>query len=107
MYKKELCSLIIKGIIGFFIGIAFITNNTSNPELPGVLLFAFFFSGLPYGWQLSGRVVGGWMVIGSIPVMMVAFLIRFIIALATGWIAYPIALVYHIVKVISYLPYSK
>ena len=31
MYKKELCSLIIKGIIGFFIGIVFITNNTSNP----------------------------------------------------------------------------
>ena len=104
MCRQELKKLIIMGVIGFIIGIIMVTS-TSTPDDPGTYVVAmalamgFFMAGLPYGWQLSGKLLGGLLVIGSIPVMVIAFILRLILAMIIGWIAYPIALIYHIVKV--------
>ena len=98
MYKEELRKLIIKGVIGFAIGFIFTFCTSPDFGFGGACIIGFFFAGLPYGWQLSGKVVGGWIVIGHIVIMLFAFALRLMIAIMTGWIAYPIALVYYIVK---------
>ena len=98
MCKEELRKLILKGIIGFIIGFIFAFTTSPDFGLGGACIIGFFLAGLPYGWQLSGRVVGGWMIIGHIGIMLIAFAIRLMIAIMVGWIAYPIALVYYIVK---------
>ena len=51
MYQEALKRLIIKGVIGFVM------------------------AGVPYGWELVGRVIGGF-VVGHIAIMIVAFILR-------------------------------
>lgn len=98
MYKEELRKLIIKGIIGFAIGFIFTFCTSPDFGFFGACTIGFFLAGLPYGWQLSGRIFGERIIIGHILIMLFAFMARFIIAILTGWIAYPIALVYYIIK---------
>ncbi len=100
MQKDILIKLIIKGLVGMTIGIVLGFITISNIDFLTVLILGIFFSGLPYGWEFSGKIIGGWLVLGSIPIMICAFLIRAIIALLVGWIAYPIALICAIVKMI-------
>ena len=97
-YKEELKKLIVKGVIGFAIG--WLYTMVKSPEIGffGACLIGLFFSGLPYGWQLSGKVVGGKFVVGHIVIMLLAFALRVMVAMLTGWVAYPVALVYYAVK---------
>ena len=89
--KEELKKLIIKGLIGVVVGVILATS-TGDKEWWGVLLFAIFFAGVPYGWQLSGKVII-FGVVGSLPVMIIFYMLRLVVAMVTGWIAYPIALI--------------
>lgn len=89
--KEELKKLIIKGLIGVVVGVVLATS-TGDREWWGVLLFAIFFAGVPYGWQLSGKVIT-FGVVGSLPVMIIFYMLRLVVAMVTGWIAYPIALI--------------
>jgi len=98
MYKEELRKLIIKGIIGFAIGFIFTLCTSPDFGFFGFCVIGFFMAGLPYGWELSGRIIGGGFIIGHIAIMLIAFMLRFVVAMLVGWIAYPIALVYYIVK---------
>lgn len=98
MYKEVLRKLIIKGAIGFIGGFLFAICSSPEMGILGALMIGFLLAGVPYGWELSGRVVGGWMVIGHIAIMAIAFIIRGVIAVLTGWIAYPIALIYYGIK---------
>ena len=98
MYKEELRKLILKGIIGFVIGFGFTLTMSPDFGFCGACVIGFFLAGLPYGWTLSSRAVGGWMVIDHIGIMLIAFAIRLMIAIMVGWVAYPVALVYYIVK---------
>jgi len=98
MYKEELRKLIIKGIIGFAIGFIFAFCTSPDFGFLGSCTIGLFLAGLPYGWQISGKIVGGGMVIGHIGIMLIAFALRLALAIMTGWIAYPIALVYYFVK---------
>lgn len=89
--KEELKKLIIKGLIGVAVGVVLATSN-GDKDWWGVLLFAIFFAGVPYGWQLSGKVIT-FGVVGSLPVMIIFYMLRLVVAMVTGWIAYPIALI--------------
>ena len=101
MYKDKLIKLIIKGVIGMVIGILLVLFTMPDAGLTVLLTIGMFFAGLPYGWQLSGKVVGGLIVVGSAPVMIFAFMLRLFVSILVGWIAYPIALIYTIVKVVK------
>ena len=101
MYKDELIKLIVKGIVGMVIGIILAFVDPAMASFEFALVLAIFFAGLPYGWQLSGQVLGGWSVSGSLLWVIAGFFIRFTIALVVGWIAYPIALIVTIIKMIK------
>lgn len=95
-YKEKLKKHIIWGIIGFVIGTLYAILQ--SPEFGwNACLIGFFFAGVPYGWQLSKRIVSG-IVVGHIFIMLMAFAIRLCIAILVGWVAYPITLIYYIVK---------
>lgn len=94
--KEELKKLIIKGLIGVVVGVVLATS-TGDKEWWGVLLFAIFFAGVPYGWQLSGKVIT-FGVVGSLPVMIIFYMLRLVVAMVTGWVAYPIALIRAVVR---------
>lgn len=94
--KEELKKLIIKGLIGVVVGVVLATS-TGDKEWWGVLLFAIFFAGVPYGWQLSGKVIT-FGVAGSLPVMIIFYMLRLVVAMVTGWVAYPIALIRAVVR---------
>ena len=94
--KEELKKLIIKGLIGVVVGVILATSS-GDKEWWGVLLFAIFFAGVPYGWQLSGKVIT-FGVVGSLPVMIIFYMLRLVVAMVTGWVAYPIALIRAVVQ---------
>lgn len=98
MYREELKKMLLKGLLGFVIGVvAAASMGPESGKVVGCLLLGLYFAGLPYGWQLSGKVIGGW-VIGSVPIMAVAFAVRLIISVLVGCFAYPVALVYYIIQ---------
>jgi len=99
MYQERVKALIKKGIIGFAIGAVFMLGM--GEDVGSIVLMGIFFTGLPYGWQLSGKVVGGWVAIGGLAFMFMALLARVLIAMLIGGIAYPIALIYNIVKAVQ------
>lgn len=99
MYKEELKKLIVYGVIGFIIGFIFTFSTSPEMGIKGACIMGIFFAGLPYGWKLSGKVVGGWIVVGNIAIMIITFALRALISMIIGWIAYPIALIYYIIKV--------
>ena len=94
--KEELKKLIIKGLIGVVAGVILATSS-GDKEWWGVLLFAIFFAGVPYGWQLSGKVIT-FGVVGSLPVMIIFYMLRLVVAMVTDWVAYPIALIRAVVR---------
>lgn len=94
--KEELKKLIIKGLIGVVVGVILATGS-GDKEWWGALLFAIFFAGVPYGWQLSGKVIT-FGVVGSLPVMIIFYMLRLVVAMVTGWVAYPIALIRAVVR---------
>lgn len=97
-YKEKSKQLLLKGIIGFAIGFLFALFTSPEFGFFGFCAIGIFMAGLPYGWELSGRIIGGWVVVGHIAIMLIAFMLRFVIAMLSGWITYPIALTYNLMK---------
>ena len=97
-YKEKSKKLLIKGIIGFAIGFLFTLFTSPEFGFFGFCAIGIFMAGLPYGWELSGRLIGSWFVVGHIAIMLIAFMLRFVIAMLSGWITYPIALTYNLMK---------
>lgn len=93
--KDELKKLIIKGLIGTAAGILIATS--SGKDWWGILLFPILFAGVPYGWQLSSKIIT-FGVAGSLPVMFIFYMLRLVVAMVIGWIAYPFALIKAIVR---------
>lgn len=97
MNAKENCKRIIrKGIIGMVIGLVIISSFYDHTFLSYALGIACF-TGVPYGWELSGRVIT-FGVVGSLPIMIIFYMMRLVVALLVGWIAYPIALIRAILR---------
>lgn len=94
--------LAIKGIIGFAGGFLFALVMALSDGDP----FSFFMgcaaglfcAGIPYGYELLGRLIGRWYVVGHIGIMLIVFMLKFVGAVLISWIAYPIALLYNLVK---------
>lgn len=97
-YKEQSIKLLIKGIIGFVAGVIFTFIMEKELVLGQAAVVGFFLAGVPYGWELVGRIVGDWMVVGHIAVMSIFYAIRFAVSLFIGWITYPIALAYNLMK---------
>ena len=100
MEKENLFKLIIQGVIGLIIGII-LAISTMDIGFFSTLIFGLFFAGLPYGWSLSSKFVGALLISTSPVVLVCSFMLKLIISIFVGWIAYPIMLVYTIFKVIS------
>ena len=95
MYRSEVKKLLLIGAIGFASGIiigvaAFRSDGATIPEY---IFFGWLFACLIYGWFFTGRIMNQYFVIGSIPIMIIAFLLRFMCAYFVGLVAYPIALI--------------
>lgn len=97
-YKEQARKLLIKGIIGFVAGAIFTFIMEKELVLGQAAVVGFFLAGVPYGWELVGKITGDWMVIGHIVVMLIYYAIRMVASVLIGWIVYPIALAYNLMK---------
>lgn len=101
-YVDKVRRLAIKGILGFAGGFLFALIMALSDGEP----FSFFFgcaiglfcAGIPYGYELLGRLIGHWYVVGHIGIMLIVFMLKFVGAVLISWIAYPIALLYNLVR---------
>lgn len=97
--------LAIKGVIGFAGGFLFALVMALSDGDP----FSFFTgcavglfcAGIPYGYELLGKLIGRWYVVGHIGIMLIVFMLKFVGAVLISWIAYPIALLYNLVKALK------
>lgn len=93
MYTKKLTRLLIWGGASFLIGAAlFCSMEGPNTKVCGLILFGWLFAGIPYGWILSAKVFPT-VISLNIPVMIILFSIRLMIAAITGWIAMPVTMI--------------
>ena len=100
MYKEKMVKLIFQGVLGIIIGTVFTLIVMSDAEISTAIIIGMFFIGLPYCWELLSRIIGGWVLVGGIPFTIIAYIFKFLISLAIGWIVYPIVLIYTIIRAI-------
>lgn len=101
-YVDKVRRLAIKGILGFAGGFLFALIMVLSDGEP----FSFFFgcgiglfcAGIPYGYELLGKFIGHWFVVGHIGIMLIVFMLKFVGAVLISWVAYPIALLYNLVR---------
>lgn len=102
LHKKKAKRLLIKGILGFVVGFLFVLITTLSDNESFELLRAFgvgvLMAGVPFGWELMGKAVGRWYVVGPIPVMILVFCFKLVGAVMIGWAAYPVALFFNIMR---------
>lgn len=100
MYQENLKRLKKQGLIGVLIGLALATYfcvDAGSFSIVTFLVVPICVAGIPYGWDLFGRVFYS-LVIGSVPAMLIGFLLRICAAILIGWLVYPIVLVYTIIR---------
>lgn len=100
MYKENIIKICLMTGIGYIVAFLLFLLIEPDYELSTQLTAAFFFATVPYGWSLINKISGGWIVAGSIPIIICAFLLKLVVSLFLGWIATPIALIYNIVRLI-------
>ena len=102
IYKENVKHLLKQGLAGFSAGFIFVLLTSFLDQEPLNLMMALavglYFSGIPYGWGLLTKVIGHWIVIGSIPIMIIVFCCKFACAILISWVAYPIALLYNLIR---------
>lgn len=100
--RENVRHLLQEGCFGFAAGfiLVLITSLADNESFSFTMAFAvgFFLAGLPYGWELLTKIIGNWFVVGSIPIMIIVFVLKLACALLISWAAYPIALLYNLAK---------
>lgn len=104
VYQKRLKELLLKGLVGFGGGLFFVLvlmGEYGDNLAAGVFLSFLVFTGLPYGWELSGRVLRVGNMIAPLIVILLLFFLRFVVALYGGMFGYPIALIYNFVKMLQ------
>lgn len=100
MYKENIKKIVLFSAIGFIA--AFLIMMLIEPDwgIGSKFTMALLFSAVPYGWHLINKILGGWGVVGSIPIMVFFFILKLVGSVFLGWIATPVALVYNIIKLI-------
>lgn len=111
-YRERVQQLLKQGVIGFGAGILFmlitrllITGFSGSGKILNsaseVLLLLFVgisCVGFPYGWALIGKIVGGWGISVHIIIAVIVFVYRVAFSFLIGMFAYPIALIYNLIK---------
>lgn len=114
-HKEQVWNLLQKGLYGFLGGalifgflkfmiqsISSDTGSLSISEIWPVILISlgtgFICIGFPLGWDLLNRLVGQWSIWGNLFIVVALFVFKLAIALIIGIFAYPILLIYHIIK---------
>lgn len=96
-YQEKAGHLLKLGLIGFLIGLTVtFTLLLETGEVLGWLFLGLLFAGIPYGWELTGRFFG--VIVGSIPVMVIAFILRLTAAYLLGLFVYPVVLLYNLIR---------
>lgn len=113
MYLERVKQLLRKGLIGFIIGFAFIlvvfvlTQGVQEKSVTFMTVFTalvmgfiggLVFAGIPYGWGLINKFLEQWTFFGNIVVMIVLFVFKFMIACCIGCFAYPVVLIYNMIR---------
>ena len=77
MHKCKAKRLLIKGLLGFaagFLLVLFVTLNGNDTfGFAQALGAGLFLAGVPYGWELLGKLVDCWYVAGNIAIMILVF----------------------------------
>ena len=101
-YRSNVRRLLILGGIGFVCGFLFYVVTSLSDGNSVSLWTAFVIgctaSGFPYGWELVGRMIGHWYVVGHIGIMILVGFLKLAGAILIGWIAYPVALLYNLIR---------
>lgn len=114
LYKERLKHHLIKGLPGFAIGFLFflvtlfmfvtpsseggITLASSLLTITIAFIAGLACAGIPYGWSLINKFLGQWTIFGNIIVVIVLFLLKFVVAYGIGLVAYPIVLIYNLIR---------
>ena len=114
-HKEQVRNLLKKGLYGFIGGalifgfLMFVILSAGNdrgslafsetwPWILAALGVGIMCIGFPLGWELLNRLVGQWSIWGSLFVVIALFVVKLAFALMIGIFAYPIFLIYHIIK---------
>lgn len=95
-YRSRLVEFIVKGIVGLIIGTVLFSITDPGCGFWNAFQSGLFFFGVPLGWHLTGKVIGGY-IIGSLPIMIGVFLVRLVAAFFIGTFSYPVVLAYYAV----------
>lgn len=114
LYRERLKHHLIKGLPGFAIGFLFflviffmfvtpsseggITLASSLLTITIAFIAGLACAGIPYGWSLINKFLGQWTIFGNIIVVIVLFLLKFVVAYGIGLVAYPIVLIYNLIR---------
>lgn len=114
-HKEQVRNLLQKGLYGFLGGalifgfLQFMIQSMSSDtgslafsEIWPVILISLgtgiICIGFPLGWDLLNRLVGQWSIWGNLFIVVALFVFKLAFALMIGMFAYPILLIYHIIK---------
>lgn len=102
VHKDKAKRLLFKGLLGFVAGFLFVLVVTLSDgdsfSFAQALGVGVLLAGVPYGWELLGKLVGHWYVVGHIAIMILSICFKLVGAILIGWITYPFALFYNIMK---------
>lgn len=96
-YQEKARYLLKQGLLGYLVGLA--VTFTLAMESGSVFLWPFMglpFAGIPYGWVQTGRFFGT--IVGTIPIMVIAFMLRLTAAYILGLFVYPVVLLYNLIR---------
>lgn len=91
-YTKDLRTVLMKAAIGVIIGLMFGVTQ----DMP--ILMAYFGAGIPFGWNLIGKLIPFNLVGFSIPVLFF-WTIKLGLSGIIGVFALPILIVYYVVRI--------
>lgn len=102
VHKDTVRHLLLQGILGFAVGFLLnIITSLSDQDpfnLTAGIMIGLLMAGVLYGWELLGKIIGNWFVVGSVPIMIIVLMCKLFGAILIGWVAYPIALLYNLMK---------
>ena len=112
-YNERFHELLKKGLPGFIIGaiiflalaIYLMVSSTEKFDPSAIIALVLFplvggyaLAGIPYGWSVINKYLGQWTIFGNIFVIIFLFLLKFAVAYGIGLVAYPIVLIYNLIR---------
>lgn len=96
-YQERAVHLLKLGGIGCLMGLVLtFTLMLESGSVLGWVFIGLAFAGIPFGWQVTGRVFGT--IVGSLPIMLIAFMARLTASYLLGLFVYPVVLLYNLIR---------